>query len=139
MYLLLFFACTSETPRSPVAETSEAPTPTWDAVADAVVCTPGGAAALLDAAFADADLDRSEFGYTDSEWDAWGSLVDTGWELSWYNAVHHEPETVPCFAGQVQADVDASTALSTVPCFVESGANRPDGDPTARLPMDFRR
>ena len=83
----------------------------WDAPAAAVDCTPGGDAPLLDAAFDNAGMAREDFGYTNSEWGIWGDYVDNDYVLSWFPTVHHSPEQVPCFAGQLQADVDTALTL----------------------------
>ncbi|MSP56587.1 MAG: hypothetical protein EXR69_13460 [Myxococcales bacterium] len=113
--LLLLLACSGRT-AGPVdtADTVDSAPPAplvWDDAAAPIDCAPGGAAPLLDAALEDADLPRADFAYTDAEWAIWGDLVDNKYVLSWFTTVHHDPEQAPCFAGQLQADVD--TALTT--------------------------
>lgn len=90
-------------------DTGGAP-PTWDAAAPAIDCTPGGSAPLLDAALEDAGVERDAFGYTNNEWNTWGDYVKNDFVLSWFTDVHHEPEQVPCFAGQAQSDLDVAVA-----------------------------
>jgi hypothetical protein len=107
--LLLLLACTPAKDRGTdeTADTAiDQGPPVWDAAAPAIDCAPGTAAPLLDAALADAELDREDFGYTDRQWNQWGAMVDNPFVLSWFLDVHHAPEQVPCFAGQLNADLD---------------------------------
>jgi hypothetical protein len=106
--LLLLLACTS--PKHPAEKESPPSIPAWDTPATAISCAPGGAAPLLEEAFKNANLARDEFGYTDDEWEIWDNLVENPYVLSWFPSVHHNPEQVPCFAGQLQADVDTALA-----------------------------
>lgn len=115
---LIFLACKDHKPDdSPApddtgADTGELTPPVWDEPAAAIACAPGGEAPLFDAALENAGVAREDFGYTNSEWNIWGDYVQNDYVLSWFTDVHHDPEQVPCFAGQLQADVD--TALTTL-------------------------
>ncbi|MDP2313101.1 MAG: hypothetical protein Q8P41_09375 [Pseudomonadota bacterium] len=110
--LLWLAACTPPEPppvTDPPVETP-APPPAWDPAPAAIDCAPGGDAPLLEAALADAGLAREDFGYTERQWTQWGDYVENPFVLSWYTAVHHAPEQVPCFAGQLTTDLDAAAA-----------------------------
>lgn len=112
------------------------PPPAWDAAAAAVDCTPGGDATLLEAALVDANLAREDFGYADSEWTQWGSYVDNPFVLSWFTTVHHAPEQVPCFAGQLTTDLDSAAATAhPVAGLLTTLAGRIDASLTAS-PVD---
>ncbi len=111
--LLLLIACQpDETPKdtAPPDEPTPAEPPAWDEAAAAIDCAPGGDAPLLDAALTDAGLGRDELGYEDRQWTQWGDYVDNPFVLSWFLDVHHAPEQVPCFAGQLTVDLDAAAA-----------------------------
>lgn len=112
--LLVLLACQPQTSpaKDPPGDDTPAPPPAWDAPAAAIDCAPGGAAPLLDAALADAGLDPADFGYTDRQWTQWGSYVDNPFVLSWFLDTHHQPEQVPCFAGQLDVDLDAAAATT---------------------------
>ncbi len=106
--LLWLLACQPPAPKD-TAPVAPAP-PAWDPAAAVLDCAPGGDAPLLDAALADAGLPRAELGYTERQWTQWGDYVENPFVLSWFTTVHHAPEQVPCFAGQVTTDLDASAA-----------------------------
>jgi hypothetical protein len=109
--LLLLLACATPSPTPPAGtEPDPATPPAGDPAAAAIDCAPGGDAPLLDAALADAGLPRDELGYTDRQWTQWGDYVDNAFVLSWFTAVHHAPESVPCFAGQLNVDLDAAAS-----------------------------
>lgn len=110
--LLLLLACQPSDPpkNDPVPEVT--PPPAWDAPAAAIDCAPGGDAPVLEAALADAGLPREDFGYAERQWTQWGEYVDNPFVLSWFTAVHHAPEQVPCFAGQLTTDLDAAAATA---------------------------
>ncbi len=111
LLLLALVACKHKPSDTPVDSGDTAsPPPVWDEGAAAIDCAPGGDAALLDEALANADIAREDFGYADSEWTIWGDLVDNPFVLSWFLEVHHDPEQVPCFNGQVQSDIDVALA-----------------------------
>ncbi|MDP2310057.1 MAG: hypothetical protein Q8P18_28835 [Pseudomonadota bacterium] len=108
--LLWLIACTPSAPKDDTTPPADVVPPAWDAAAPAVDCTPGASAPLLEAALADADLAREDFGYSPAQWSQWGDYVDNPFVLSWYTTVHHAPEEVPCFAGQLTTDLDAAAA-----------------------------
>lgn len=116
MWLLLTLACPS-TPEKVVpepTETTSAPDvpPVWDAAGPVVDCTAGAAAPLLDAALADAELDRDLLGYTEADWSDWSFLAADDFEFSWWVGVHNATEQVPCFGRQVQSDLDTAAAAA---------------------------
>ncbi len=106
--LLLLAACT---PKPPLEAEPPSP-PAWDSPAASIPCAPGSEASLWETNLADISLDRDDLGYTGTEWSQWGALVDNAFVLSWYLDVHHNPEAVPCFAGQVTTDLDAAAATA---------------------------
>lgn len=149
MLLLALLACQDKT-RSDTGDTAASdsthsgdsvdttPAPEWDAAAAPVDCSAGGEAALLEAALADADLDRDAFGYSTSDWSAWRTYVNDVFNLSWYTDVHHHPEQAACFARQVQVDLDAA-ALAPHPVAALLTAYAPTVDaPLSLAPADAR-
>ncbi len=119
--LLIFLACKHPQPDDSTApddsgdsgdtgDTGQHTPPVWDSPAAAIPCAPGGEAPLFDSALENAGVAREDFGYTNSEWNIWGDYVKNDYVLSWFTDVHHSPEEVPCFAGQLQADVDVALA-----------------------------
>jgi hypothetical protein len=110
--MLLILACV-EPPRPGIPigpDTGSPEVPAWDPPADTIDCTAGSDAPLWDSALENAGIDREDVGYSTTQWNQWGSLVDNPFVLSWYTDVHHAPEQVPCFAGQLTTDLDASAA-----------------------------
>ena len=55
-------------------------------------------------------MDREDLGYTSAQWNAWSTLVDNPFILSWYLDTHHDPEQAACFTGQLTTDLDAAAA-----------------------------
>ncbi len=110
--LLSLSACTGHSVSGDSAsdDTGTPAAAVWDDGAAAVACTPGGTAPLLDSAMENAGIARTDFGFTDAQWSAWGDAVLNKYVFSWYTTVHHDMEQVPCFAGQMQADVDTAMA-----------------------------
>ncbi|MES2638001.1 MAG: hypothetical protein V4850_00905 [Myxococcota bacterium] len=139
--LLWLIACTSPGSKDDSASDSASvpepvPGPAWDAAAPLVDCTPGGDAPLLETALADANLAREDVGYTDRQWTQWGAYVENAFVLSWYTTVHHAPEQVPCFAGQLTTDLDAAAATPhPVAGLLTALAGRVDA-PLAADPVD---
>lgn len=110
--------------------------PDWDAAAAPIDCRPGGEAPLLDTALSDAGLAREDFGYDEREWTRLGDYVENAFVLSWFTAVHHAPEQVPCFAGQVTTDLDAAADTThPVAGLLTALANRIDA-PLAGNPVN---
>jgi hypothetical protein len=111
--LLLLLACTgNDAPSDDSGSPAPVGPPAWDAAAAAIDCAPGSDAPLLDAALSDAGLPREDFGYSDRQWTQWGDYVENAFVLSWYLDVHHVPEQVPCFGGQLTTDLDAAAATA---------------------------
>lgn len=115
--MLLLLACTGGVtapgipPVGPDTGEPDLP-PAWDPAAAAIDCTAGGDAPLWESALANAGIERDDVGYSNTQWNQWGDLVDNPFVLSWYTEVHHAPEQVPCFAGQITTDLDTSAATS---------------------------
>lgn len=135
--LLLLIAC------HPDEDDSKAPEPescllgstAYDAAADAVPCNAEGPADLLESTLADAGLDRDDFGVTPGDWNKLGYGKDD-FLLSWFLDTHHDPESVPCFTNQLDADVDAGAAsahpvASTIAAFAAHVDVTLDGAPVA--------
>jgi len=117
--LLLLLACDGgERPLPKGDDTGATSTPTattppsWDAAGPSLPCDAGGSADLLESALGDAELDRADFGYHESEWDDWRSIAADDFEFSWFAEVHHVPEQFPCFGRQVGSDLDTAVAAA---------------------------
>lgn len=89
-------------------ETGQHEAPSWDAEADPIDCEQGSDASLLDEALADADLGPDDLVYTDDDWAVadYRRFLDDDFRLSWFPGVHDAPLSVPCFGGQIAADLD---------------------------------
>lgn len=109
---MLLLACAVDDSAKPEGETWSCPAQTgaWEAEAEAQACNAGGEAPLLDAALADAGLDREDFAFSKRMWNAYGAYTEDAWLTSWFTDVHHEPEQVACFTGQLDADLDTAMA-----------------------------
>ncbi len=85
------------------------PSPSWDAEAADISCAVDSVdAPLLDAVLADAGLSIEDVGFDDADWNytSYGSYLDDAFRLSWFYDVHFDPLRLPCFGGQVAADLD---------------------------------
>ena len=90
------------------------PPPTWDAEAAELPCALDTVAGypLLDAALADAGLSVEEVGFDQTDWSyaSYGRYLDDLFLLPWFYEVHFDPLRLPCFGGQVAADLDHAGA-----------------------------
>jgi len=84
--------------------------PTWDAQAEALPCAIDTVAdhPLLDDALADAGLNLADVNFDDTDWGyaSYGPYLDDAFLLPWFYEVHFDPLRLPCFGGQVAADLD---------------------------------
>ncbi len=118
------------------------PSPEWDASAAAIACVPGADAPLFDDALANASLAREDFSYPANLWATLAQKTGVNLEdpflLSWFVDTHHNPEHAPCFAGQIQADVDlAGVSAHPVASLISAYAPRVDW-PLVLAPVDAR-
>ena len=99
----------------PIDETGDTGTtpdlpPSWDAEAEDVPCALDTVAAhpLLDAALDDAGLALEAVSFDETDWGytSYGRYLDDAFLLPWFYEVHFEPLRLPCFGGQVAADLD---------------------------------
>ncbi|MFH1463519.1 MAG: hypothetical protein ABIO70_03960 [Pseudomonadota bacterium] len=88
--------------------------PTWDAEAEDVPCAldVSGSTPLLDAVLDDAGLSLAEVGYDEADWDytSYKRYLDDAFLLPWFYEVHHDPLRIPCYGGQLAADLDHAGA-----------------------------
>ncbi len=94
--ILALFACTRAEEPVPAA---------WDAAPPGLDCTAGQPADLLDAALADANLDRADIGYSDAELAlaSYAAVLDDAFLLPWFRELQADPEAIPCFTASRDA------------------------------------
>ncbi len=90
--------------------------PTWDAEASELPCALDSVAEhpLLDAALADAGMSIEEVVFDETDWGyaSYGRYLDDAFLLPWFYEVHFDPLRLPCFGGQVAADLDHAGATA---------------------------
>jgi hypothetical protein len=84
--------------------------PTWDPVAEMLICNQGEDAPLYDAALLDAEVDREDVGFTSRLWDqlAGAGYVRGPYQWPSFEPTHHEPEYAACWIRQSEADLDTA-------------------------------
>ncbi len=89
--------------------------PTWDAEADDIPCALDTVAEhpLLDAVLADAGLSVEQVVFTEADWGyaSYGPYLDDAFLLPWFYEVHFDPLRLPCFGGQIAADLDHTATV----------------------------
>ena len=112
--VLLLVGCPKPTDDTADSTVTPAGPPTWDAQADELPCALDSVAEhpLLDAALADAGLALEDVSFDETDWSyaSYGRYLDDAFLLPWFYTVHFDPLRLPCFGGQIAADLDHAGA-----------------------------
>ncbi len=96
--------------------TTRAGPPRWDDQAETVPCALDTLSEhpLLDAALADAGLGLEAVGFDETDWSyaSYGRYLDDAFLLPWFYQVHFDPLRLPCFGGQIAAELDHSATVA---------------------------